>query len=143
MQVFAQPIFAFVESWSKKKWPESTFINRENSIDLPGGCVMNFSPFRLVWRTSYVIFTIVVAMIFPNFNDVLGLLGAASFWPLTVFFPIEMYIAQAKIRKFSFTWIWMQILSFVCLSISLLAAAASIRGLIKHLDTLKPFKSES
>lgn len=142
-QVFAQPIFAFVESWSKKKWPESTFINRENSIDLPGGCVMNFSPFRLVWRTSYVIFTIVVAMIFPNFNDVLGLLGAASFWPLTVFFPIEMYIAQAKIRKFSFTWIWMQILSFVCLSISLLAAAASIRGLIKHLDTLKPFKSES
>lgn len=82
-------------------------------------------------------------MIFPNFNDVVGLVGAASFWPLTIFFPIEMYIVQAKIRKFSFTWIWMKILSIACLVVSLLAAAGSVEGLFKHLHTLKPFKSES
>lgn len=110
---------------------------------LPGCGIFNFSLFRLIWRTIYVILTTVVAMAFPNFNDVVGLLGAAVFWPLAVFFPIEMYIAQTKMRKFSTTWIWMQILSFTCLIISLLAAAGSIQGLIKDMPTLKPFKSQS
>lgn len=143
MQVFCQPFYGFVETWSKKKWPESSFITKEYLIEFPCCGIFNINLFRMVWRTVYVIFTVVIAMIFPNFNDVVGLLGAASFWPLTVFFPIEMYIAQTKIPKFSSTWIWMQVLSFVCLIISLLAAAGSIHGLVKHLETLKPFKSES
>lgn len=90
-----------------------------------------------------MIFTTLVAMAFPNFNDIVGLLGASTFWPLTVFFPIEMHIAQAKIPRFSCNWIWLQILSFACLIISLLAAAGSIRGLIQDMPTLKPFRSES
>ncbi|KAJ6426196.1 hypothetical protein OIU84_026724, partial [Salix udensis] len=36
-------------------------------------------------------------MIFPFFNSVLGLIGAMSFWPLTLYFPVQMYISQAKI----------------------------------------------
>ncbi|CAI9104225.1 OLC1v1002856C1 [Oldenlandia corymbosa var. corymbosa] len=142
-QVFAQPLFGFVEEQIKNKWPESKFINKELFINLPSGGIVTVSFFRLIWRTAYVVFTTVIAMIFPNFNDVVGLLGAASFFPLTVFFPIEMYIAQTKMRKFSFTWTWLQILSFACLIITLLAAAGSIQGLIKNLDTFKPFKSES
>ncbi|CAI9104227.1 OLC1v1002858C2 [Oldenlandia corymbosa var. corymbosa] len=142
-QVLCQPVYAFVEEWSKKKWPESEFVTKEYLFDLPWAGISSFSIFRLVWRTAYVVFTVIVAMIFPNFNDVVGLVGAISFWPLTIFFPIEMYIAQAKLRRFSFTWIWMQILSFACLIISLLAAAGSINGLIKDLPTLKPFKSMS
>ncbi|KAK4340142.1 hypothetical protein RND71_041604 [Anisodus tanguticus] len=98
---------------------------------------------KLVWRTAYVVFTTILAMLFPFFNDFVGLLGAASFWPLTVYFPIQMYIAQAKIPKYSFTWIWLKILSFVCLIISLLAAAGSVQGLIKSLQKFHPFKSES
>lgn len=132
-----------MENWCKQRWPESTFIAKEQQIMLPGCGIFNFSLFRLIWRTIYVILTTVVAMAFPNFNDVVGLLGAAVFWPLAVFFPIEMYIAQTKMRKFSTTWIWMQILSFTCLIISLLAAAGSIQGLIKDMPTLKPFKSQS
>ncbi|KAL2512055.1 Amino acid permease 6 [Abeliophyllum distichum] len=142
-QVFCQPIFAFVERWSSKKWAGSNFITKEYSIGMPFCGSFNFSFFRLVWRTTYVIFTTILAMLFPFFNDFVGLLGAASFWPLTVYFPIEMYISKAKIPKFSFTWIWMQILSLICLTISLLAAAGSIRGLIKSLQTFKPFHSVS
>ncbi|EYU39082.1 hypothetical protein ABFS82_14G102100 [Erythranthe guttata] len=138
-QVYCQPTFAFVEELGRKKWPESKFVTREYSIY--GRFDLNL--FRLVWRSSFVILTTVVAMLFPFFNDFMGLLGAASFWPLTVYFPIEMYIARAKIPRFSFTWIWMQILSGICLVISLLAAAGAIQGLIKSLGTFKPFHSVS
>ncbi|KAI3448197.1 hypothetical protein Pfo_004862 [Paulownia fortunei] len=142
-QVFCQPIFGFVENWSREKWAGSRFITGEYSVGLPFCGSFNLSLFRLVWRTSYVVFTTVFAMLFPFFNDFVGLLGAASFWPLTVYFPIEMYIARSKIPKFSFTWIWMQILSGICLIISLLAAAGSIQGLVKSLKTFKPFQSVS
>ncbi|KAB2045056.1 hypothetical protein ES319_D01G135300v1 [Gossypium barbadense] len=96
----------------------------------------------LVWRTAYVIITAVVAMIFPFFNDFLGLIGAGSFWPLTVYFPIEMHIAQSKTPKYSFRWIWLKILSWVCLVISLIAAAGSVQGLIQSLKTYKPFQTQ-
>ncbi len=34
-------------------------------------------------------------MLVPFFNDVVGLLGALGFWPLTVFLPIQMHLKQA------------------------------------------------
>lgn len=37
----------------------------------------------------------VIAMLVPFFNDVVGLLGALGFWPLTVFLPIQMHLKQA------------------------------------------------
>ena len=36
----------------------------------------------------------VLAMAMPFFNEMLALLGAIGFWPLGVYFPVEMYIAQ-------------------------------------------------
>lgn len=137
--MFAQPIFGFVEKYSSERWPDSKFINAEH-MPLMGPYGINM--FRLVWRTAYVMVTAVVAMIFPFFNDFLGLIGAASFYPLTVYFPIEMHIAQAKIPKYSFTWMWLKILSWTCLVVSLVAAAGSIQGLATDVKTYKPFKTE-
>ncbi|XP_010482241.1 PREDICTED: amino acid permease 6 isoform X2 [Camelina sativa] len=140
-QVFCQPIFQFVESQSAKRWPDNKFITREYKVHVPCGGEFSINFFRLVWRTSYVVVTAVVAMIFPFFNDFLGLIGAASFWPLTVYFPIEMHIAQKKINKFSFTWTWLKILSWACFIVSLVAAAGSVQGLITSLKDFKPFQA--
>ncbi|KAI6689170.1 hypothetical protein NL676_025998 [Syzygium grande] len=142
MQVFCQPIFGFVENCCSKRWPNSTLVTREIPIHIPGYGVYHLNLFRLVWRTAYVVMTAVVAMIFPFFNDFLGLLGAASFWPLTVYFPVEMYIARTKMRKFSFTRTWLKILSWACLVVSLVAAAGSVQGLIQDLKTYKPFRTQ-
>ncbi|KAJ0025616.1 hypothetical protein Pint_08572 [Pistacia integerrima] len=141
-QVFCQPLFGFVEKWSHKRWPESNFINTEHGVNIPFLGLYYVNMFRLVWRTIYVIVTSVLAMIFPFFNDFVGLIGAASFWPLTVYFPIEMYIARTKMQKFSFTWVWMKILIWTCLIVSLLALAGSVQGLIQSLKTYKPFQTE-
>lgn len=141
-QVFAQPLFQFVESRSAAKWPESKFITGEHAIGIPFIGTYNLSFFRLVWRTVYVIITAVVAMLFPFFNDFVGLLGAASFWPLTVYFPIEMHIAQTKMKKYSFTWTWLKVLSWACLVVSLVAAAGSVEGLVQGVKKYKPFQTE-
>ncbi|KAJ4915348.1 Amino acid permease 8 [Raphanus sativus] len=140
-QVFAQPIFQFVENECKKAWPENNFITKEHSMNIPflGKWRINF--FRLVWRTAYVILTTVVAMIFPFFNSILGLIGAAAFWPLTVYFPVEMHISQRKIKKYSMRWIGLKLLVLVCLIVTLLAAIGSIVGLMKSVMAYKHFHS--
>ncbi|KAJ7965894.1 Amino acid permease [Quillaja saponaria] len=141
-QVFCQPIFGFVERWCSEHWPESQFIKREYAINVPFYGVYYLNLFRLVWRSAYVIVTAVVAMIFPFFNDFLGLIGSLSFWPLTVFFPIEMYIKQTQMKKYSFTWTWLKILSWACLIVSIVAAAGSIQGLTQDLKKFKPFQTQ-
>lgn len=141
-QVFVQPIFGFVEKWSKENWTESQFINGEHTLNIPLCGSYNVNFFRVVWRTAYVIITAVVAMLLPFFNDFLALIGALSFWPLTVYFPIEMYIKKSNMQRFSFTWTWLKILSWVCLIISIISLVGSIQGLSVSIKKYKPFQAE-
>ncbi|KAL8553449.1 hypothetical protein ACS0TY_001948 [Phlomoides rotata] len=137
-QVFCQPIFAAVEKRVNEKWGGNKFISSEYR------CVcFNLNLFRLIWRSCYVVFTTTLAMIFPFFNDFVGLVGAISFWPLTVFFPVEMYIARKNVRRFSLTWIGLRVLVILYLAISIMSAAGSIRGLAKSLKHFRPFQSKS
>ncbi|XP_058097448.1 amino acid permease 3-like [Magnolia sinica] len=142
-QVFCQPLFAFVEKSATKRWPKSDFITKDIPIPIPGCRPYRLNLFRLVWRSIFVVLTTVISMLLPFFNDVVGILGAFGFWPLTVYFPVEMYIAQKKIPKWSTRWICLQILSMSCLIISLAAAAGSIAGVTHDLKTYKPFKSSA
>ncbi|MBA0659715.1 hypothetical protein Goklo_011823 [Gossypium klotzschianum] len=139
-QVFAQPLFGFVEGWCSRRWPGNRFIASEQAVRVPFYGVYYINLFRLVWRTTYVIVTALVAMLFPFFNNFLGLIGAGSFWPLVVYFPIEIHIAQTKMTKYSFKWMWLKILTWACLIVSLIAAAASVQGLIQSLQAYKPFQ---
>ncbi|XP_066342631.1 amino acid permease 3-like [Miscanthus floridulus] len=134
-QVFCQPLFAFVEKWAAATWPDSAFIARELGRVGP----FKLSAFRLAWRTAFVCLTTVVAMLLPFFGDVVGLLGAVSFWPLTVYFPIEMYVVQRSVRRGSTHWICLQMLSAACLVVSVAAAAGSIADVIGALKVYRPF----
>nr|AAK33098.1 amino acid transporter [Glycine max] len=140
-QVFSQPLFAFVEKWSARKWPKSNFVTAEYDIPIPCFGVYQLNFFRLVWRTIFVLLTTLIAMLMPFFNDVVGILGAFGFWPLTVYFPIDMYISQKKIGRWTSRWLGLQLLSASCLIISLLAAVGSMAGVVLDLKTYKPFKT--
>ncbi|KNA14442.1 hypothetical protein SOVF_106810 [Spinacia oleracea] len=80
-----------------------------------------------------------LAMAMPFFNDFLALLGSVGFWPLTVYFPVQMHIAREKIKQWSLKWCMLQLLNFLCLLVSLAAAAGSIQGVAQALRTSKPF----
>ncbi|XP_009604405.1 amino acid permease 4-like [Nicotiana tomentosiformis] len=140
-QVYCQPLFAFVEKWSAKKWSNSNFVTAEHGIRIPLFGVYQLNFFRVIWRTIFVILTTIIAMLLPFFNDVVGLLGALGFWPLTVYFPIEMYIKQKKIGRWTNQWIGLQMLSAACLFVSIAAAVGSIAGVVLDLKTYKPFNT--
>ncbi|KAK7350913.1 hypothetical protein VNO77_09962 [Canavalia gladiata] len=138
-QVYAQPLFAFVEKMVAKRWPK---VDEEYKIPIPGFSPYNLNAFRLVWRTVFVIITTILAMLLPFFNDILGFLGALGFWPLSVFFPVQMTIKQKRIPKWSTTWISLQILSAVCLIVSVAAAIGSIASIVLDLNRYKPFSTD-
>lgn len=139
-QVYCQPLFAFVEKKANEYFPDSDFINKEIKVSILGKS-LSLNMFRLVWRTIFVITTTVISMLLPFFNDVVGLLGALGFWPLTVYIPVEMYIAQKKIHKWSTKWVSLQILSGACLIITIAAATGSVAGIVIDLGSYKPFKT--
>ncbi|XLT07162.1 hypothetical protein HN51_045911 [Arachis hypogaea] len=137
-QVYSQPLFAFIEERATKKWE---ILGKEHKVQIPFLSSYNLNIFRLVWRSLYVVVSTVIAMLIPFFNDILGVIGALGFWPLSVYFSVEMHIKQKKIPKWSGSWILLQSLSMFCLMVTLAALVGSIVGVLLDLKTYKPFSA--
>ncbi|XP_009762114.1 putative amino acid permease 7 isoform X1 [Nicotiana tabacum] len=129
-QVYSQPVFAFVEKKLTQKFPENKFLNKFYAIKLPVLPAFQLNFFRLCFRTFYVISTTAIAMAFPYFNQVLGILGALNFWPMTIYFPVEMYIVQRKIGAWTKKWLLLEGFSMICLIVSVVGLIGSIEGII-------------
>ncbi|KAM7278657.1 hypothetical protein ACFE04_005791 [Oxalis oulophora] len=74
IQVFLQPLFAFVEKLCAKKWSKSEFVTAEYDIPVPFYGVYQLNLFQLIWRTGFVVLITLIAMLLPFFNDVVGIL---------------------------------------------------------------------
>ncbi|XLU69074.1 hypothetical protein S245_028127 [Arachis hypogaea] len=138
-QVYSQPLFAFVEQQASNRWPS---LEIEHNVEIPFLPSFKLNKFRLVWRSIFVVVTTFISMLIPFFNDILGVIGALGFWPLTVYFPVEMYIKQMKIEKWSGKWIGLQCLSMFCLLVILAALVGSVVGVLLDLSKFKPFSSQ-
>ncbi|KAH9312148.1 hypothetical protein KI387_027183, partial [Taxus chinensis] len=130
-QVSCQPVFAFIEDWSWNKWPNNRIVNYEYGLPIPLLGLYNVKLFRLFWRSAFVVSTTGIAILFPFFNQVLGLLGAVNFWPLAVYFPVGMYIVRNKVQHWTIRWLLLQAFSSICLLVSMASALGSIEGLVK------------
>ncbi|KAL0301028.1 UNVERIFIED_CONTAM: putative amino acid permease 7 [Sesamum radiatum] len=130
-QVYSQPVFAYAERWFADKFPQSRFINKFYTCKLPLLPAFQLNMLRLCFRTAYVISTTGIAMVFPYFNQVLGVLGALNFWPLAVYFPVEMYFVQSKTGAWTRKWIYLQAFSMFALVLSLVGLIGSIEGLMR------------
>ncbi|KAK3427645.1 hypothetical protein EUGRSUZ_F03824 [Eucalyptus grandis] len=126
-QVYCQPLFAFVED-----------RGQEIQIPIPGLSPYKLNLFRLVWRTAFVIVTTMISMLLPFFIHIVRLPGPLGFWRLAVYFPIEMYIKQQKIPKWSTEWVCLQILNVACHIIAIAAVAGSVAGVVLNLKSYKP-----
>ncbi|XP_024449556.1 probable amino acid permease 7 isoform X1 [Populus trichocarpa] len=129
-QIYSQPVFAFIESWFSRKFPSSGFVNNFHTFKLPLFPPLHINLFRLCFRTAYVASTTAIAMVFPYFNQVLGVLGALNFWPLAIYFPVEMYFVQKKIGAWTRKWIVLRTFSFFCLLVTIVGLIGSIEGII-------------
>ncbi|EYU26220.1 hypothetical protein ABFS82_08G200800 [Erythranthe guttata] len=131
-QIYSQPLFAVAERQIAKKHPNSRFVNNEYKIKLPLLPQFKLNLLRLCFRTAYVASTTGLALLFPYFNQVLGVLGALNFWPLAIYFPVEMYLAQNNVRAWTSTWIVLQAFRLFCLLCTILAFIGSVQGLISN-----------
>ncbi|KAG6479958.1 hypothetical protein ZIOFF_063435 [Zingiber officinale] len=113
-QIFCQPLFAFVEKWASTTWPDCGFVTREISLPLTLASILQ--------RRG-------------------GAARAPGFWPLTVYFPVEMYVAQNRIRRWSTRWVCLQMLSLTSLMITVAAIIVSVAGIVTDLQVYRPFKS--
>ncbi|KAJ6330192.1 hypothetical protein OIU76_008925 [Salix suchowensis] len=140
-QVLAQPLFSTFESWASLRWPNSGFVNTEYPLKI-GSKKLNFSInfLRLTGRTAFVMVVTLLAMALPFFNEILALLGAISYGPMTVYFPVEMHIAQNKIKRLSLRGLALQLLNLVCFLVSIAAASSAIQGMGHGLLASKPFQ---
>ncbi|KAF7018537.1 hypothetical protein CFC21_031818 [Triticum aestivum] len=139
-QVYCKQIYATVESWAVARCPGLDFIVRQNHPF--GAHKFGVSKFRLVWRTVFVVVSTVLAILLPFFNDILGLLGALGFWPLTVYFPVEMHIRQRKVKRSSWKWVALQGLSFMCFAVTVGVTLASVQGITQSLKSYVLFKTK-
>ncbi|XP_065859098.1 probable amino acid permease 7 [Euphorbia lathyris] len=129
-QVYSQPVFATIEKWYARRYPENEFINKEYSLKLPLFPAFRLNSFRLCFRTAYVVSTTAIAMVFPYFNEVIGLMGALNFWPLTIYFPVRMYLRQRKIEAWTVKWVMLQVFSIVVFCVAAFALVGSVEGVI-------------
>ncbi|KAG0534363.1 hypothetical protein BDA96_04G273800 [Sorghum bicolor] len=120
-QVYTQPVFAFLD---RKFGGGATVV----VVEVPLLGTRRVNAFRLCFRTAYVAATTALAVWFPYFNQVIGLLGAFTFWPLAVYFPVEMYLTRNKVAPWSNQWLAVHGFSLVCLLISAFASVGSAVG---------------
>lgn len=142
-QVYCQPVYAKFEEWIASRYPNSKFVHHERPLINTGDFKFSINSFRLVWRTIFVILVTLMAILLPFFNDILGFLGSVSFWPLTVYFPFQMYISRKNIARSSPRWILMQTISVLSFIVTLVSAVGSIEGVVEALQHYTPFKSKS
>lgn len=119
--VYAQPTFALVEEHAARiangkldgKWAARVF--------------------RLVWRSLYVVTLAFIAALLPFFGDFVSLIGATGFWPLTVYYPIKMYIIT-KNPGFLERCL-LRALDLFCFLITIVATIGAVVGIIQDIGT--------
>ncbi|KAJ7563823.1 hypothetical protein O6H91_03G127200 [Diphasiastrum complanatum] len=143
-QVNAQPIFGFVEDHAVKYFRRRRIINEEQPSHVvlfqTKFTVDHLTIFRIVWRTAFVILTTFISMALPFFNAILGLLGAMAYWPLTIYFPVNMHMRQSKVRPWSAKWIGLQLFVGVFLLVSCSGIAGSIQGILQAVKGHQAFR---
>ncbi|EFN59501.1 hypothetical protein CHLNCDRAFT_138133 [Chlorella variabilis] len=85
---------------------------------------------RLVLRTTYVGITCIISIVLPFFSDIVGLVGALTFFPLSVYFPFRMYNIVYRPGGLV-KWV----LLVTCIFMFLVCAAATVaamRGIINN-----------
>ncbi|KAK9096232.1 hypothetical protein Sjap_021729 [Stephania japonica] len=143
-QVYCQPLFAFIEKWTAKRWPQSKLITKTIKLPNKGSHPYKLNLFRLVERTVVVILATITAMlVLPFYDDAVGFFAALSFCFLSVYIPIEMYIAQKRIPRWSTKWICLQTVSLAGLIVSIASAIGSIAYTVIQLKDYKPFSSSN
>lgn len=126
--VWSQPFFSFFEQWAD----ESTARTGRRP------CGVGAIPFRVVFRTLFVIMSTLVACAIPSLGIILGLAGALAFWPATVLFPIWCWIRVFRPRP-GVKWT-LNALNLACFVVTAATAVSGVQQIVSQASQFKIFK---
>lgn len=130
VQVYCQPLFANFEDWARPKFSDDSIVNRTCTLKLPLLPAFGLNFLRLTFRTAYVVSTVVIGLLFPYFNQVLGVLGGIIYWPLTIYFPVEMYLSQYNVEPWTTRWVLLRCFSIIGFFVGAFTLIGSIEGIV-------------
>lgn len=95
---------------------------------------------RFAIRSAYVVAITVISCCMPFFSDIAGLTGAVCFWPVAVYYPIQMWRRVFRPRG------WLN-LTLICINwtigaASILGIIGAVRGIIISSSTYKVFGND-
>lgn len=125
-QVWSQPFFFFLES-NQQAWRGKRSVPR----------AFRGWTFRAWFRPAYVAAVTALTICVPFFSFVMGAVGAAGFWPATVYYPVEMWIRlyrPSKRHRF-----WLEVLNVFCLVCSIVALVGSVQQIIVSWSSFQFF----
>ncbi|MBA0828641.1 hypothetical protein Goarm_013289 [Gossypium armourianum] len=121
-QIFAMPVFDMMESYMVKE--------------------LRFRPclrLRLISRTLYVAFTMVIAICFPFFGGLLSFFGGFAFAPTSYYLPCIIWLIICKPKRFSLTWFINWICIVLGVSLMVLSPIGGLRSIIVSAKDYKFF----
>jgi amino acid permease len=94
---------------------------------------------RLIIRSVYVLLITLIACIMPFFGAMAGLVGAVTYFPLTVYFPFALYriVKGDAISKGFSMFLW--VVWVVLLAVAISATVGSVRSIIVSWSTFTLF----
>jgi amino acid permease len=129
-QVFTQPIFEALESSCTRRWPS---LERR------------LLWIRLVWRSLYVVAITLIAAALPFFTDLMGLIGAAGFIPMTFVMPciLSLVAHRGQLGKVRLVANWAIIVLFTVVAFAAFIASAANIAIKKRHGQLKVWSDPS
>ncbi|KAE9610505.1 putative amino acid transporter, transmembrane domain-containing protein [Lupinus albus] len=119
-QVFSMPVFDMMETYLVKE------------LKLPPCLTL-----RLVARTVFVAFTMIVAICIPFFGSLLGFLGGFAFAPTSYFLPCIIWLKLYKPKRFGLSWT----VNWTCIVLGVLLMTLSPIGSLRNIIvTAKDYK---
>ncbi|XP_031406547.1 probable amino acid permease 7 [Punica granatum] len=129
-QIYGQASFAMLERWLRERFPDSRLLNKSYSFKFPLLPTTQMNLFQACFRTFYVVIATLIAVIFPYFTSVIGVVGTVIFWPSVVYGPVRMYLVQRQVRTWSRKWILLTAFNMVGFIITVVGFIGSLAELV-------------
>ncbi|OWM85930.1 probable amino acid permease 7 isoform X2 [Punica granatum] len=130
-QIYGQAGFSMLERGFRERFPDSRLLDKSYSLKFPLLPTTQMNLFQACFRALYVVIATVIAITFPYFTSVIGVLGAIIFWPFSAYAPVQMYLVQRQVRTWSRKWILLTAFSVVGFVITVIGIVGSLEELVR------------
>eukprot|EP00246_Nothoceros_aenigmaticus_P015309 TRINITY_DN628_c0_g1_i1.p1 TRINITY_DN628_c0_g1~~TRINITY_DN628_c0_g1_i1.p1 ORF type:complete len:520 (-),score=43.81 TRINITY_DN628_c0_g1_i1:85-1644(-) len=125
-QVYAMPVYLQLEKVLPEKF---TFFTQWSKSPVK----YHRDSYRIVVRSAYIFFTFIMAILLPDFNSLLGILGGVAFAPTTYFIPGLIWRVLFRPKRWSCMWTMNWGMFVLGVIVMVLSFVGSLATFIIHL----------